>query len=38
MRDLQSELGLASLATVDVWHRGRCYGIVVEHREGWSIV
>jgi ribonuclease Z len=38
IRDLQSNLGLMSIVTVEVRHRGRCYGIVVKHQDGWSIV
>ncbi|KAF8506255.1 beta-lactamase-like protein [Gautieria morchelliformis] len=38
IRDLQSNLGLVSIVTVEVRHRGRCYGLVLKHRDGWSIV
>jgi len=31
-------LGLQSFQTVDVYHRVRCYGCVLKHRDGWSIV
>lgn len=36
--DLQTRLDLSSIKTVNVPHRGRCFGIVIEHKEGWSIV
>ncbi|KAF8579988.1 Metallo-hydrolase/oxidoreductase [Ramaria rubella] len=38
IRDLKSILGLASITTVEVWHRGRCYGLVIKHIDDWSIV
>ncbi|KAF9466199.1 beta-lactamase-like protein [Collybia nuda] len=31
-------LGLKSFRTVDVYHRTRCYGAVIKHTDGWSIV
>jgi len=31
-------LGLESFQTVDVFHRTRCYGAVLKHTDGWSIV
>ena len=31
-------LGLESFHTVDVYHRTRCYGAVLKHIDGWSIV
>jgi ribonuclease Z len=31
-------LGLESLRTVDVYHRTRCYGAILKHTDGWSIV
>ncbi|OSX63293.1 hypothetical protein POSPLADRAFT_1045665 [Postia placenta MAD-698-R-SB12] len=31
-------LGLESFTTVDVSHGTRCYGVVVKHSDGWSIV
>ncbi|KAJ6605845.1 hypothetical protein B0H10DRAFT_2076122 [Mycena sp. CBHHK59/15] len=31
-------LGLTSLQTVDVRHAVKAYGLVVKHRDGWSIV
>lgn len=41
-RDLEREMcaaiGLKSFRTVDVWHRTRCYGAVIKHNDGWSIV
>ncbi|KAG6877546.1 hypothetical protein C0993_006239 [Termitomyces sp. T159_Od127] len=35
---LREALGLESINTVDVRHRTRCYGVVIKHRDGWSIV
>lgn len=32
-----AELGLTSLETVGVSHRGPCYGIVLRHKDGWSL-
>ncbi|KAL0960609.1 hypothetical protein HGRIS_005641 [Hohenbuehelia grisea] len=32
------DLGLRSFQTVDVFHRTRCYGAVIKHQDGWSIV
>lgn len=31
-------LNLQDFITVDVRHRTRCYGVVVKHTEGWSVV
>lgn len=31
-------LGLESFKTVDVYHKTRCYGCVITHVDGWSIV
>ncbi|OBZ77392.1 Zinc phosphodiesterase ELAC protein 2 [Grifola frondosa] len=31
-------LGLQSFTCVDVYHRTRCYGTVIRHMDGWSIV
>ncbi|KAG6850485.1 hypothetical protein H0H87_001995 [Tephrocybe sp. NHM501043] len=31
-------LGLESFKTVDVLHKTRCYGAVIKHTDGWSIV
>ncbi|KAF8329413.1 uncharacterized protein EI90DRAFT_1391010 [Cantharellus anzutake] len=36
--ELKGSLGMSSVQTVDVQHRGPCYGIVFKHIEGWSIV
>lgn len=36
--DLEAKLDVSSIKTVIVPHRGRCFGIVIKHREGWSIV
>jgi hypothetical protein len=37
--EVKELLGLTKLETVRVDHRGvRCYGIVIGHREGWSVV
>jgi len=35
---LISSLGLASISTVRVKHRGFCHGIVIKHQDGWSVV
>ncbi|TFK39749.1 hypothetical protein BDQ12DRAFT_734488 [Crucibulum laeve] len=35
---LCTTLGLESLDTVDVYHRARCYGCVIKHKDGWSLV
>lgn len=35
---LESTLGLESIATVRVLHRVQCFGIVLRHTDGWSIV
>ncbi|KAG6896461.1 hypothetical protein C0992_008112 [Termitomyces sp. T32_za158] len=35
---LREALGLESINTVDVRHRTRCYGVVIRHKDGWSIV
>jgi len=31
-------LGLESFETVDVMHRTRCFGAVLKHTDGWSLV
>ncbi|KAG6872909.1 hypothetical protein C0995_005315 [Termitomyces sp. Mi166 len=31
-------LGLESFNTVDVRHKTRCYGAIIKHRDGWSVV
>ena len=31
-------LGLESFETVDVMHRTRCFGAVLKHADGWSLV
>lgn len=36
-QQLISELGFTSLETVGVIHRGPCYGIVLRHKDGWSL-
>ncbi|KAH7882444.1 hypothetical protein F5I97DRAFT_1961874 [Phlebopus sp. FC_14] len=36
--DLCNTLGLQSLRTVDVIHQTPCYGVVISHTDGWSIV
>jgi hypothetical protein len=36
--DLCRSLGLERITTVDVFHRTRCYGLVLKHKDGWSIV
>ena len=36
--DLCAVLGLESFTTVDVYHRTRCYGAVLKHTDGWSLV
>ncbi|KAG6909380.1 hypothetical protein DXG01_000823 [Tephrocybe rancida] len=35
---LREALGLESFNTVDVLHKTRCYGVVIRHTDGWSIV
>jgi ribonuclease Z len=37
-RDLCNALGLRSFETVDVRHKTRCYGVVMKHTDGWSLV
>ncbi|KAF9487434.1 hypothetical protein BDN71DRAFT_1458518 [Pleurotus eryngii] len=37
-QEMCSSLGLKSFRTVDVYHRTRCYGAVIDHSDGWSIV
>ncbi|KAG2011926.1 3' tRNA processing endoribonuclease, variant 2 [Coprinopsis cinerea AmutBmut pab1-1] len=36
-RSMCEALGLRSFSTVDMRHGTRCYGLVVKHRDGWSI-
>ena len=37
--EVKEVLGLTKLETARVDHRGvRCYGIVIGHQEGWSVV
>jgi ribonuclease Z len=31
-------LGLQSFNTIDVFHQVKCYGAVIRHQDGWSIV
>ncbi|KAF8316635.1 Metallo-hydrolase/oxidoreductase [Clavulina sp. PMI_390] len=35
--EVMQELGLETLETVGVIHRGPCYGIVLRHQDGWSL-
>ncbi|KAG9033520.1 hypothetical protein FRB95_014699 [Tulasnella sp. JGI-2019a] len=35
---VESTLGLESIATVRVLHRVQCFGIVLRHMDGWSLV
>ncbi|RDB18569.1 Ribonuclease Z, mitochondrial [Hypsizygus marmoreus] len=37
-QEMYRVLGLESFSTVDVYHRTRCYGAVIRHKDGWSIV
>ncbi|KAG6818817.1 hypothetical protein H0H93_001378 [Arthromyces matolae] len=37
-RDMCEALGLKSFNTVDVRHNTRCYGAVIKHEDGWSVV
>ncbi|KAH7911176.1 hypothetical protein BJ138DRAFT_1151318 [Hygrophoropsis aurantiaca] len=37
-KQLCQSLGLESLTTVDVEHRIKCHGLIVKHKDGWSIV
>ncbi|TFK29593.1 hypothetical protein FA15DRAFT_752407 [Coprinopsis marcescibilis] len=36
-KNLCDALGLRSFSSVDVRHGTRCYGLVMKHKEGWSI-
>ncbi|GBE87655.1 hypothetical protein SCP_1103320 [Sparassis crispa] len=36
--DMRNALGLESFATVDVAHQTKAYGVVIKHKDGWSIV
>ncbi|KAF8159401.1 hypothetical protein B0H34DRAFT_703302 [Crassisporium funariophilum] len=36
-RHMRQLLGLQSFKTVDMFHRCRCYGVVLEHQDGWSV-
>jgi hypothetical protein len=37
--EVKELLGLTKLETARVDHRGvRCYGVVIGHQEGWSVV
>ncbi|GJJ16137.1 hypothetical protein Clacol_010417 [Clathrus columnatus] len=38
LQDLEVKLDLAYIRSVNVPHRGRCFGLVIKHKEGWSIV
>ncbi|KAG8910039.1 hypothetical protein FRC01_006582 [Tulasnella sp. 417] len=35
---LKATLGLESIQTVDVEHRTQCYGLVLRHKDEWSVV
>lgn len=35
--ELKQSLGLSRLATVDMAHGTRTYGLVIEHKDGWSL-
>jgi ribonuclease Z len=35
---LRQTLGLERITTVEVSHRTKCFGIIFQHEEGWSIV
>ncbi|KAG9016669.1 hypothetical protein FRB90_002586 [Tulasnella sp. 427] len=35
---LKATLGLDSIEAVDVEHRVQCFGLVVRHKDGWSVV
>jgi hypothetical protein len=37
IRALQDELELTSFLTPEVNHRGRAYGLVMQHKSGWKI-
>ncbi|KAH8083328.1 hypothetical protein BXZ70DRAFT_1073609 [Cristinia sonorae] len=37
-KEMCAALGLKGFTTVDVDHRTRCYGLVIDHRDGWRIV
>lgn len=37
-KDLCTALGLRDFTTVDVDHRTRCYGLVLDHKDNWRIV
>ncbi|KAF8902361.1 hypothetical protein CPB84DRAFT_1775902 [Gymnopilus junonius] len=32
-----NSLGLNSIQTVDMYHKCRCYGVSLRHRDGWSV-
>ncbi|GLB41597.1 putative tRNase Z endonuclease [Lyophyllum shimeji] len=36
--NMRRDLGLEKFSTVDVLHRTRCYGAVIKHKDGWSVV
>ncbi|KAH9924163.1 uncharacterized protein B0H18DRAFT_437455 [Fomitopsis serialis] len=38
VENMYNALGLKCFTTVDVAHRTKCYGTVIEHRDGWRIV
>lgn len=37
-KDMCTSLGLTEFTTVFVDHKTRCYGSVMKHQDGWSIV
>ncbi|KAF8075182.1 hypothetical protein FPV67DRAFT_1476334 [Lyophyllum atratum] len=36
--NMRRDLSLERFSTVDVLHRTRCYGAVIKHTDGWSVV
>ncbi|TDL24665.1 hypothetical protein BD410DRAFT_745395 [Rickenella mellea] len=36
--ELRKQLGLRTFKTVNVAHRVKCFGLVMEHDDGWSVV
>jgi ribonuclease Z len=37
VKALQADLGLTSFLTPEVNHRGKAYGLVMQHESGWKI-
>jgi ribonuclease Z len=37
-QNMYRALGLRQMLTVDVEHRTRCFGVVIDHQDGWRIV